>query len=339
MHFLDTILENLSTGVLLISAEGRFLAINPSAEALLKKEARTVLLQSFWDHFPDELFGFSMKEALKTPLNERPLQIFFQKQWIRITPHAYTDGPCNSGLLFFLEDMTQLYKLRQVKERASRLEELGTRHAALAHDLKNPLAGIRGYSMMLQQELEHTPWKSMAGEIAAGTLRLEELLHRTLAFVKPSPSNWKKTQMNALLQKSFALVSRDPRWKKSFLFEEHIPTEPIYAQTNPLLLERALCNIYLNGLQAMQPGGTLCLRLWQQASSCLITISDTGHGMSEKQQGEIFLPFFTTRSEGFGLGLAEVKKIVREHGGKIDVRSHVGKGTTFSVTLPLDGSL
>ena len=115
----------------------------------------------------------------------------------------------------------------------------------------------------------------------------------------------------------------------------HTPEDPFLAPIDKEALHLALLNLVFNAYQAMPSGGTLTLSLLKIDSCYQIAISDTGIGMSEEQQEKIFSPFFTTKKTGNGIGLSEVEKIIQAHSGTIDVRSIVSKGSTFTLTLPI----
>ncbi|HEY4255321.1 MAG TPA: ATP-binding protein, partial [Chlamydiales bacterium] len=115
----------------------------------------------------------------------------------------------------------------------------------------------------------------------------------------------------------------------------HIPNEPIFVPVDPESLKSALLNLVINSWQAMPKGGTISLSLMKFNTTCQIVLTDTGIGIPEEILEQLFSPLFTTKQAGNGLGLVETKKIVEAHGGTIDVRSRLGMGTTFTITLGL----
>ena len=142
--------------------------------------------------------------------------------------------------------------------------------------------------------------------------------------------------MGLFLQKLGSSIRADPALPENVRLEIHIPREPLLAPIDPDAMQASLLNLIYNGIQAMDQGGVLLISLLKPLEHlCQIDISDSGCGIEEEHLGQLFSPFFTTKKQGTGLGLAESQKIVKAHGGAIEVRSQKGRGSTFTLTLPL----
>lgn len=330
----------MSEGVLFINPEGLFLAINAKAETVLRKEGKELLLQSFWKFFPDDSFGFSMREALhQETFAQTPFSVFWKDRQITVTPRKYLGEDPLPGILLLLQDVTRQNRQEDLLRQKSRLEEIGMMSALVAHEIKNPLGGIRGYGMLLQKNLDDPSLEKMAASIVDGTNRLDALLTKILQCLKPNQLSLEKTNLTGLIQSAVSFVRQDALLGKSIFWNLHLPTQPIYAWVDPSLIERALLNVLINAQQAIEDQGEISINLWQQDQSCIITVSDTGCGLCPKTEEKIFSPFFTTKKTGHGLGLTETKKIVQEHNGSLEARSNVVQGTVFSMKLPLRKAL
>jgi two-component system, NtrC family, sensor histidine kinase HydH len=219
--------------------------------------------------------------------------------------------------------------------RSDRLAALGQLSAGLAHELRNPLATIRTSAEMLTQNLgkENEVAREVAGFIASEVDRANSLVTRFLQFARPLQVKLEKADLAQTLDRAVALVEREaPDVAIYKNYQPDMPPFPFDAE----LLERVFYNLLLNAAQATSPGGAVTLKTREAGGKAEIAVIDRGSGIDPKQLDSIFNPFFTTKPEGVGLGLAIVSKIVDEHGGKIAVESEPGKGSIFCVVLPME---
>lgn len=241
-------------------------------------------------------------------------------------------------MFLYLREITEIQKLRAEALQNERMRELGEMSARVAHEIRNALGPIRGYGALLMRDLsgqEHL--QEMAGLIVEGAKSLESLVFRILNYSKPLKMQTRSVEMGLFLKKLGNSVRADLSLPKDVLLEIHIPREPLLAPIDPDALQSCLLNLIYNGVQAMEKGGgVLMISLLKPLEHlCQIDISDSGFGIEEEHLGQLFSPFFTTKSGGTGLGLAESQKIAKAHGGAIEVRSQKGRGSTFTLTLPL----
>ena len=228
--------------------------------------------------------------------------------------------------------------VRQAEEavrRSDRLAALGQLSAGLAHELRNPLATIRTSAEMLTQNLgaENEVAREVAGFIASEVDRANSLVTRFLQFARPLQVKLEKADLAQTLDRAVALVEREA--PGIAIYKNYQPDIPPFA-FDAELLERVFYNLLLNAAQATAPGGAVTLKTRAAGGTAEIAVIDRGTGIDPKQLDSIFNPFFTTKPEGVGLGLAIVAKIVDEHGGKIAVESEPGKGSIFCVLLPME---
>jgi signal transduction histidine kinase len=332
-HYLNNILMHISDSILFITLDGTITIFNSSAQKSLKKEPQNVLFQKFWVNFPDDFFGFSMKEALTFGIAHK---LLYQKDLEISTTFVYEGPKAYHGMILIFRDITEKQKLQLIANRNDRMKELGMVAASVAHEIRNPLGGIRGYASLLFRDLEEQKHlQEMAGYIIEGTKSLENVVRAILHFSKPIQIEVQTLDIASFLKQQAKFLKVDPAFPKNVKLELHLSNDLLLVPFDPAILKQALLNLFFNGLQAMPQGGTLSISLLQINDACQIGITDTGIGMDEEQLKHLFSPFFTTKKTGNGLGLVEVQKIVQAHFGSIDVRSRLGSGTTFTITLPM----
>jgi signal transduction histidine kinase len=236
---------------------------------------------------------------------------------------------------------------RQRLARAERLATLGELAASLAHEIKNPLAGIAGAVRVMADELPASDQrKEIMEEILDQVHRLDKTVHDLLAFARPATPALASCDIHQVLDRVLVLLAQDPAAKNvriSRAYEAGLP--PVHADGKQL--GQVFLNLLLNAVQAMPDGGRITLRTalgsgngpaGQGASArrtVELWVTDTGPGIPAHLASEVFAPFFTTKPRGAGLGLSICRRIVEDHGGRIDVESPPGEGATFRVVLPL----
>ena len=336
-RFLSNVLKHISDAILFFDLEGTLALLNQSAEKLLKLKGDAVLFKRFWDLFPDDYFGFSMREALKFGIPQKLLYKSYASQELEISTTFVYEGPKPyHGLIVLLRDVSEKQRMLLVANRNDRLKELGEMAATVAHEIRNPLGGIRGYASLLYRDLEREKHlQEMASLIIEGTKSLEKFVTTVLHYARPVQILPQSVEMGHFLKQLVKFVKVDPACPPQIKWSLHIPDDPILAPIDPEAMKSALLNLIFNAFQAMPDGGCLTVSLLKLDSCCQIAISDTGVGMGEELLNHLFSRFFTTKEKGNGLGLVEAQKIVQAHNGTIDVRSSLGKGTTFSLTLPM----
>ena len=264
------------------------------------------------------------------------------------------------GCLFTLNDISERTRaeeaLRQSEEKlrqqaqeleqqliaSGRLVSLGEITASMAHEFNNPLGIVMGFTQDLMSETDpsHPHYRSLK-IIDEESRRCEKLIQDLLQFARPKSTDLCPTDVKQVLEKTLGLVSNHLYKQKIeaiLQIEDNLPK--IYA--DPQELEQVLVNLYFNAIDAMPEGGALTvgaklsLGAPQLPQEVAITVSDTGFGISPEDLPKIFLPFFTAKKKhGLGLGLPICDRIIKNHGGRINVESQPGHGTTFEIYLPL----
>jgi signal transduction histidine kinase len=232
------------------------------------------------------------------------------------------------------EANVQIREAEEAVRRSDRLAALGQLSAGLAHELRNPLGTIKASSEMLGRNIsaENDVAREMAGFITSEVDRANSLITRFLQFARPLQLRPDTADLAHVVDRAVASVEREAPGVAIYRnFAPEIPPFPFDAE----LMERVFYNLVLNAAQATAPGGAVTVKTRAAGGTAEIAVIDRGVGIDRKQLESIFNPFFTTKPEGVGLGLAIVSKIVDEHGGKIAVESELGKGSVFRVLLPM----
>jgi len=228
-------------------------------------------------------------------------------------------------------ELEAFYRERMV--RADRFAAVGEIATGLAHEIKNPLAGLSGALELLAEDLQRDPRQAeIVGEMRHQVVRLTHTMESLLSFARPAKARLRATDVNGTVEKVLFLVTQQCRGGSVDVRPQlsgALP--PVLA--DPFQLEQVFLNICLNACQAMREGGTLGVRTRAGDGNVVVEIEDTGPGIPAELRAQVFKPFFTTKREGNGLGLAISARIVAEHGGHIGYRCPPGGGTTFTVTL------
>lgn len=206
--------------------------------------------------------------------------------------------------------------------------------AMMAHEIRNPLGGIKGFASLLQRDLkEHPELEEMAGYIVKGTENLNRLVTNILNYARPLAPSFEVIDLASFLNSFCKSVRSDETLSRGIKFVVMVPSTPIYASIDPQHMHAALLNLILNAIQAMSNDGTVTLKLETRDGQVLIHVIDEGVGIANEGMVRLFTPL-TTKAGGNGFGLAEVYKVVQAHSGTVEVASEVGKGSTFTIKLP-----
>lgn len=221
--------------------------------------------------------------------------------------------------------------------RAGHLATLGELAAGLAHEIRNPLAGIAGVVDVMGKELPpQSPSRAVLGDVQREVAHIQAILNDLLSYARPRPPVFHPVDLNNTIEQAI-LLSRQQVSTKPIQIEFEANSSMPKVLHDPALIQQVVLNLLLNAIQAITGSGQIRVSLTREGQQAMIQVSDTGRGISAEALPKIFKPFFTTRSEGTGLGLSLAKGIVESHGGNIEVRSMLGKGSQFSIWLPIDG--
>lgn len=223
---------------------------------------------------------------------------------------------------------------RTQMSRAEHLATLGELAAGLAHEIRNPLAGIAGVFEIIGRDLPATsPARAMVKDVRLEINQINRILTDLLETARPHPPQMMRSNLNTTVEHAVMLARLQVLSQPIKIELEQAP-DLAEVEHDSDRIHQVLLNLLLNAVQAMDGAGTVRVVIGEREDCASVTVSDTGRGIPEDRLASIFRPFYTTRGNGTGLGLSLVRRIVEDHHGRIDVTSVVGKGSTFEVLLP-----
>jgi PAS domain S-box-containing protein len=237
------------------------------------------------------------------------------------------------GTVHISRDITELRTLRERVVHSERMAALGELAARVAHEIRNPLISIGGFARRLEKKLTDDT-KEYASIIVNEVTRLENILKEILGFVKSSRFKKQSTNINELMDHIVDFITPEVIEKHNTLIKD-ISETPLMTIVDNDRIKEAILNIVTNAAQATDHG-TITIKTRRENNEAVIELSDTGCGIKREDLKNIFNPFFTTKTQGTGLGLAVTHKIIQEHSGRVRVESIWGSGAAFKIYLPLE---
>ena len=342
----ERIVASIRSGVVTTDLEGRIYTFNAAAreitgytEEAIRGQDASILFGEVKDHVAGALSA-----AEKGATSPRFETSCLTSEGMRLRL-GYSISPLNSeagettGMVITFQDLTQVRSLEETSRRQDRLAAIGRMAASIAHEIRNPLAAMRGSIQMLRSEIDNNSSQADLMEIILRESdRLNQIITDFLSYARPRSLVQARVDVGDLLHQTFALLRHSPEIAANQIVEAEVPDERVFANADEGQLKQVFWNLARNALQAMPQGGTLRATLATNSNDRLrIAFSDTGRGMSPDQVEHLFEPFSSTTG-GTGLGLSIVYQIIRDHGGTINVRSREGQGTTITVELPMTTS-
>jgi signal transduction histidine kinase len=341
-NFKETIVENIETGILTLDARGDVTSVNGPACRILGLDGSlvSVPLSDLFTDWPEILRALEDVDLQKeqghwsryVDLERNEKNLTFR---IALLPLTFGD---EGGRILAVEDLTERVNLRQRMERMERLASLGRLSAGIAHEVRNPLTGISLLLDELHDRLIGQTGDQVLIRRALGEMeRLERLVGELLNFASQPQITLEPGDVGAVLGDSLFFIKKQCQQSGIEL------VELIAEDLSPLMLDQsklkqAFLNLFTNALEAMPGGGTLTVTAEKKGENILIMVRDTGEGMAPERIPLIFEPFYTSKGEGTGLGLSITHNIVSEHGGRIEVESRPGQGSSFTLLFPLTSS-
>ncbi|MFN0150065.1 MAG: two-component system sensor histidine kinase NtrB [bacterium] len=347
----DQILENLSSGLVTLSADGRIVQLNHAGRSILGIRGGGAS-----GLFPREALGENCAEL--TNLLERSLtsrEPLTRGEVVVRTPSGGTiplgistsilarPGADNEsrGLVAIFQDLTETRRLEESLRRADRMSAIGELSAGVAHEIRNPLASICGAAQILEAELKVTGEEARLLRLVVREAdRLNRFLGGFLDYARSRPRQVSLVPVANLLEDVKTLTESHPKFSKAVAIETDFAAGDYYVEADEEDIKRVFLNLAQNAVEAMTSGGSLSIQVsgpcHDDARGDLVRIvfRDTGPGVSEVDVAQVFKPFVTGKKGGTGLGLAIAQKIVEEHNGEIRCENEPGRGAAFIVMLP-----
>lgn len=231
------------------------------------------------------------------------------------------------------EEIERLHRTQM--SRAEHLATLGELATGLAHEIRNPLAGIAGVIEIVARDLPTTsPARAVVKDVRQEIARINHIVTDLLQTARPHPPMVRKSDLNTTVEHA-VMLGRQQALAKSVEIALHKDPSLPEVEHDSDQIHQVMLNLLLNALQAIDKNGKVTVTLTSMNGTAIVEVTDNGRGIEPIDLPNIFRPFFTTKGEGTGLGLSLARRIVEDHQGRIDVKSTVGKGTTFAVVLPL----
>ncbi len=337
--FASEVVTQLPVGLIATDRNGKITFLNHAAEKIsgmnmiqVKGKSPDEIMPAYWNDLKILL------DSGQTILDREKESIFPNKNTVPVSVSAsriINEEGYFVGYIIIIRDLTEIRSLQNEIRRKEKLASLGNLAAGVAHEIRNPLSSIKGMASFLAGKFDKNSENKEAADVMIKEVdRLNRVINELLEFARPAELNNQKTDMNALLNHSVRLIRQDAK-AKNINIELLIDDEIITSRIDPDRMTQCLLNLYINAIQSMENGGTLSIKsLINTNGSVVIKVDDTGEGISSENINKIFDPYFTSKPDGTGLGLAIVHKIIEALNSSIDVKSTVGQGTVFTITIP-----
>jgi two-component system NtrC family sensor kinase len=347
-RFLNTVLDSIQEGILVISPEYEILRVNTPLLKKLKRPQEDVLGKTCHE----VLYGEDT--PCTPPVGECPVAEVVRTRRAHHTRHKHLDAEGKeihhavsaypviedgkvSRIVEVSRDVTQAMRTQEMLLQQEKLSSVGKLAAGVAHEINNPLTAVLTNSMLLLEEVpeDHPMYEDLKG-IADETLRCRDIVRGLLEFARQEAPAKTESDLNKIVDGVVSLVRKQFSFKNITIGQELTPDVPLVSLDRDQV-QQVIVNMLINAMEAIQRDGEIQIATYQdkEAGTIELKISDSGHGISEDVRLKLFDPFFTTKEAGTGLGLSISHGIIERHGGRISCESQVGKGTTFTITLPV----
>ena len=348
-NFTESIIQSIGSGILIARINDAVTYINRAGERILGYSKNELIGRPFGS------LGLREKQGVVPSLLDNPEDLDTRKEgWMRrkdgaefpagftINNHLNVRGEMIGKIVIF-RDLTNIYKIQEEILRMDRLVSLGKLSSGIAHELRNPLAGIKTTSQALSEEMsEDDPRREYLTRITREIDRLNDLLKTFFSFAKPQKLNLVPCHIKDIINEIIPFLIKEIA-DKGIRFVETYPPLLSKSKVDKSQMHQVFLNLFLNAIQAMPNGGELKIEVTPVNSGpgegpkqnfIKTVISDTGRGIPPHLIQKIFDPFFTTKPKGIGLGLSIAYQIINKHGGTISVESKWEMGTSFIIHLP-----
>ncbi len=343
---LETIFHTLQEGVVVLDGDGDIQYANHSAERMLGFQFEKAVGQPIQRYLRDVdwdlVLGLDVGEWSR--LVSREIEITYPEHRFvafYLMPLATVD-PSAEGAVLLLRDVTHERANERVALESERFQAITLLAAGVAHELGNPLNALDIHLQLMARELAGTAGEVDRGELAQmvdvcrqEVFRLDKIIKQFLGAVRPAELQLESADVATLVRQTVEFLHHEIE-ARNVRVKLDVEAAAPRIKIDVGQIKQAFFNVVKNGVEAMHAGGTLSIGITSNDRYVVVTFRDTGHGIGADGIGDLFEPYRTTKKEGSGLGLMIVHRIVRNHGGEIEVDSEVGRGTTFTLFLPRD---
>jgi PAS domain S-box-containing protein len=336
----ENILQCVTSGVMTFDRNGRVITLNRAAEETLGISHEQAVSRECSAIFGAGDICRSVAETRGRTTSSLRLETTLERPdgrlWLGYNTAILTDRHGSSlGVILSFSDLTEVKRLQEQVELRERLTALGEMSAGIAHELRNPMAVITGYLALVAKK-SAAPEQKIIKDVVAEINGMNRIIDDLLTFARPASLNRVRINIKELVEGCVMNVLQAKGNDGGTTTVLDLPD--VAVSLDEVLMRQALTNLVQNAVEAMPDGGTMTIRGRSSSRELALSVQDTGSGIPRDTLKKIYLPFFTTKDTGVGLGLALVHKIVLSHGGRIDVQSGEGQGTTFTVILPTTGN-
>lgn len=324
------VVECMNSGLLVLDGDGRVVTLNRRAQGIMGVEKAEGLL--YQELLEEGRFKRIVEAALLSSTSTMDEEVRFRDRILLLSATPIKEGGRGIGAMAIFQDITEIKALEERMRFKERLAVIGELAAKVAHEFRNPIGSIRSSAKLLTKELEKSEYLRV---ILDECRNVETLIDEFLNFAGPLLLKKNRVALNVLVEDAIMAVLSDERGG-GIVLKKALHKGQIEIEVDVAKMKRAIMNIAQNGVEAMDGEGTLWIKTEVGGGFVRIEITDTGKGIRDEDLKRVFEPFFTTKERGTGLGLAIARNIVEAHNGRIECRTEVGKGTTFSIYLPLE---
>ena len=348
-NFTESVIQSIGSGIIITEMNDTITYINRAGERMLGYSKKELIEKPF------SIFDLKEKQTMVPSFLNNPDDLDTRREgWMRkkdgsefpigftINNHLSIRGE-RIGKIVVFRDLTNVYKIQEEILRMDRLVSLGKLASGIAHELRNPLAGIKTTAQALGEEMSgEDPRREYLHRITKEIDRLNDLLKTFFSFAKPQDLNLAHCHIKDIINEIIPFLIKEIADKGIRFTETYHPQLP-KIKVDKTQMHQVFLNLFLNAIQALPQGGELKIEAAPMGSGSLegpkqnfikVVISDTGRGIPSHIVHRIFDPFFTTKPKGIGLGLSITYQIIKKHGGTIKVESQWEKGTSFVINLP-----
>ncbi len=335
--YTENILQCVTSGVITFDGNGLATTMNRAAEEILGLERGSGLGRTCEEILGNGATCRLVRETREKNVLSRRMETEQMRRgeriWLGFNTALLKDRQGKSlGVILSFSDLTEVKRLQEQIELKERLTALGEMSAGIAHELRNPMAVIAGYLSLLAKKQDNAG-QAVIRDIQAEIVGMNRIISDLLTFARPTSLNRTGVNMRPLLESCIETVLQARSGGPAL--GTVLDMSDITAPVDEVLMRQALGNLIQNAVEAMPDGGTLTVTMRADRDLTII-VGDTGPGIPPEHLKKVFLPFFTTKDEGVGMGLALTHKVVSAHGGRVDVESTMNVGTKFKVVLPTE---